>query len=325
MLHPSGPGLFGRRSVIGVREAACLWHPPGAKRRDAPGSTHRGEGAAAHSRQGQRRRPRRRHHHGSAQEDPLSRGPAETPPPLRRPHPYGQVHAHAPHRPPQAGREGGGQGRRCHCRRRSPRRPGGRPARARAGEPGRTGCVSSTSPTSGARPASTCSTPVSSPTGTAPPIPSSASPRACGSSGDRGCSPSLSRPSRPSTRPTGAQGRGRAVHHPRRAAHSGERRLPGRGAGEGRRPLPCGVVGQRFPRLAAGDPRRRPGPGPDPPLLLRILQEGAGPSWDSPAPPSTCAASSTKAASCWSPPPRARRDETWPPWWARPSSTWWTP
>ena len=30
-LHPSGPGLFGRRSVLGVREAACLWHPPGAR------------------------------------------------------------------------------------------------------------------------------------------------------------------------------------------------------------------------------------------------------------------------------------------------------
>ena len=30
MLHPTGPGLFGKRSVLGVREAACLWHPPGA-------------------------------------------------------------------------------------------------------------------------------------------------------------------------------------------------------------------------------------------------------------------------------------------------------
>ena len=30
MMHPSGPGLFGSRSVLGVREAACLWHPPGA-------------------------------------------------------------------------------------------------------------------------------------------------------------------------------------------------------------------------------------------------------------------------------------------------------
>ena len=30
-LHPAGPGLLGRRSVIGVREAAALWHPPGAR------------------------------------------------------------------------------------------------------------------------------------------------------------------------------------------------------------------------------------------------------------------------------------------------------
>ena len=30
-LHPSGSGFLGSRSVIGVREAAALWHPPGAK------------------------------------------------------------------------------------------------------------------------------------------------------------------------------------------------------------------------------------------------------------------------------------------------------
>ena len=30
-LHPAAPGLFGRRSVLGVREAAALWHPPGAR------------------------------------------------------------------------------------------------------------------------------------------------------------------------------------------------------------------------------------------------------------------------------------------------------
>ncbi len=30
LLHPAGPGLFGRRSVLGVREVASLWHPPGA-------------------------------------------------------------------------------------------------------------------------------------------------------------------------------------------------------------------------------------------------------------------------------------------------------
>ena len=29
-LHPTSPGLFGKRSVLGVREAAALWHPPGA-------------------------------------------------------------------------------------------------------------------------------------------------------------------------------------------------------------------------------------------------------------------------------------------------------
>ena len=31
MMHPAGPGLFGKRSVLGVREAAALWHPPGAR------------------------------------------------------------------------------------------------------------------------------------------------------------------------------------------------------------------------------------------------------------------------------------------------------
>ena len=30
LMHPSGPGLFGGRSILGVREAAALWHPPGA-------------------------------------------------------------------------------------------------------------------------------------------------------------------------------------------------------------------------------------------------------------------------------------------------------
>ena len=29
-LHPAGPGLFGGRSILGVREASALWHPPGA-------------------------------------------------------------------------------------------------------------------------------------------------------------------------------------------------------------------------------------------------------------------------------------------------------
>ncbi len=29
-LQPEGAGIFGKRSTLGVREVACLWHPPGA-------------------------------------------------------------------------------------------------------------------------------------------------------------------------------------------------------------------------------------------------------------------------------------------------------
>ncbi len=45
---------------------------------------------------------------------------------------------------------------------------------------------------------------------------------------------------------------------------------------------------------------------------------------DSPAPPSTCGRPSWRAGCCWCPPPRERRAGTWPPWWGRPCSTWWT-
>ena len=30
-LHPAGPGLFGRRSILGIREVAAMWHPPGGR------------------------------------------------------------------------------------------------------------------------------------------------------------------------------------------------------------------------------------------------------------------------------------------------------
>ena len=30
-MQPASTGLFGKRSVLGVREVACLWHPPGAR------------------------------------------------------------------------------------------------------------------------------------------------------------------------------------------------------------------------------------------------------------------------------------------------------
>ena len=29
-LQPAGPGLLRGRSILGMREVACLWHPPGA-------------------------------------------------------------------------------------------------------------------------------------------------------------------------------------------------------------------------------------------------------------------------------------------------------
>ena len=45
MLHPAGPGLFGRRSVLGVREVACPVAPARSRRRDAPGGALRRKGA----------------------------------------------------------------------------------------------------------------------------------------------------------------------------------------------------------------------------------------------------------------------------------------
>ena len=108
-LQPASTGLFGKRSVLGVREMACLWHPPGARdetplvERSEPGcSSLRPEvpGAALWWARPRRAIPRY----------PLPRRPAATPPPLRSPHPHGEKHPHAPHRLPQAETEGRGQG-----------------------------------------------------------------------------------------------------------------------------------------------------------------------------------------------------------------------
>ena len=89
MMNPAGPGLFGGRSVLGVREAACLWHPPGA-----------GDETPLVERSGARAlNPSARGVRGGAlvgdttagKPKPilLPRGPAEAAPPLRRPHPHG--------------------------------------------------------------------------------------------------------------------------------------------------------------------------------------------------------------------------------------------
>ena len=118
-LHPAGPGLFGKRSILGVREAAALWHPPG-ERDETPLVERSGSRSLLPpARRHRRGRPGGRHHRRADPRDTLPRGPAAPPPPLRGPHPHGQVHPDAPHRHPQAAGEGGGPGRRRHHRRRS--------------------------------------------------------------------------------------------------------------------------------------------------------------------------------------------------------------
>ena len=133
ILHPAGPGLFGRRSILGVREAAAMWHPPGEKdetplversgsrtllpsARSVRGGAYVGDTSSE-----------------DAGEDPLPPRSAPPAPPLRGPHAHGQVHADGPHRVPQDDGKSRGQGRRRHRRGRSPRRPGGRAARTGPG------------------------------------------------------------------------------------------------------------------------------------------------------------------------------------------------
>ena len=99
-LHPAGPGLFGRRSVLGVREVAALWHPPGEGDETPLVERSRVQGAGAPGAGRQDRRPGGRRHRRRAQGDQLHRRPAQAPPPLRGPHPHGQVHPDAPRRRP---------------------------------------------------------------------------------------------------------------------------------------------------------------------------------------------------------------------------------
>ena len=192
MLHPSGPGLFGKRSVMGVREAACLWHPPGARdetplvaragakvllptARSVSGGAHVGDTTTG--------TPRKIHF-----PDDL----------LRRHHLYvartrmGKstlMHHIVVHkmREKAEGRDGDA------IVVVDPHATWWAACSNTSRSPSSSRCGSSTWPTSGERPASTFWTPASSPTATAPPIPSCASPRACGTSGGRGCSPSSNR------------------------------------------------------------------------------------------------------------------------------------
>ena len=202
MLHPSGPGLFGRRSVLGVREAAALWHPPGA-RDETPLVERSGARVLMPSAPGVR---------GGA---PVGQTTAGKPRPirfpedlLRRHHLYvartrmGKstlMHHIVRHKMSEKaeGRDGdaiivvdpprrpGGQpppaGARVPHRQRAAHRPSRRPGSARRQPPGHPHLL---------RPRPH------------PPTRWCASPKGCGTSGGPGCSPSWSRPSRPSTRPT---------------------------------------------------------------------------------------------------------------------------
>ena len=168
--------------------------PARSGRRDAPGGAVRREDAQPLGEGRPGRRAGGRHHRGSEAGDPLPRRPAAAPPPLRRPHPHGKVHPHAPPRHAQAEGEGGGQGPGRHRRHRPPHRPGGRHPRTRPRVPGRQREAHRPVrrvPLPRHQPAGH---PASSPTATAPPTRWSGWRRACGSSGGRGCSPSSNRP-----------------------------------------------------------------------------------------------------------------------------------
>ncbi len=200
-MHPTGPGLFGKRSVLGVREAAALWHPPGA-----------GDETPLVERSGARvLMPLAKGVRGGA---PVGQTTAGRPRPIHFPDDLLRHH-HL-----YVARTRMGKSTLMHhiVVHKMMEKAAGRAATPSSSSiptptwwaacsgtcrsPSSTGCASSTWPTNGARPASTCWTPASSPTATAPPTRWFASPRVCGTSGGRGCSPSSSRPSRPSTRPT---------------------------------------------------------------------------------------------------------------------------
>ena len=72
-LHPAGAGLFGKRSVLGVREVAALWHPPG-EGDETPLVERSGSRALLPSaRGGEGRSPDGPDHCGQFQGDTLSR------------------------------------------------------------------------------------------------------------------------------------------------------------------------------------------------------------------------------------------------------------
>ena len=102
--------------------------PAGGRGRDAPGGAVGGQGAAPLGAGSQERSARGGGHRRETPGHPLPRRPAQASPPLRGPHPHGQVHPHAPRSRPQDEGEGRGPGPGRHRGGGPPRRPGERPA-----------------------------------------------------------------------------------------------------------------------------------------------------------------------------------------------------
>ena len=199
-LHPAGPGLFGGRSVLGVREAAALWHPPG-EGDETPLLERSGSRALAPQPRGVRT--------GAPVGDATGGAPREvnfSDDLLRRHHLY-------------VARTRMGKSTLMHhvVAHKLREKAAGRDNDAIIVVDPHADLVAGIleqvpeslidrvrlidlADGEGAQ-ASTCWTPASSPTGTAPPTRWCAWPRACGTSGVPGCSPSWSTPSRPSTRP----------------------------------------------------------------------------------------------------------------------------
>ena len=128
---PGRPRTLRRAQRAGRPRGRLPVAPARSRRRDAPGGAVRREGAQPLGQGRPGRRAGGRHHRRSQAGDPLPRRPAPASPPLRRPHPHGQVHPHAPSCHAQAAGEGRGQGPGRHRGHRPPHRPGGRHPRAR--------------------------------------------------------------------------------------------------------------------------------------------------------------------------------------------------
>ena len=115
---PGRPRAVRRAQRPGSPRSGRPVAPARSGRRDAPGGEVRLKRAHSLGQGNQGRGARGRHHGGQAHARPLPRRPAQEAPPIRRPHPHGQVHPHALHSRPQDAGEGRGQGRRRHRRHR---------------------------------------------------------------------------------------------------------------------------------------------------------------------------------------------------------------